>query len=85
MKGKDVLDAIDFGVDNKLVGQGRFSGIRVAFEPDMPQGQRIVDLVLPDGGKVALEKVYTVVTNSFLANGGLDRFPDSYHKSQFLK
>jgi 2',3'-cyclic-nucleotide 2'-phosphodiesterase/3'-nucleotidase len=70
MKGKDVLDAIDFGVDNKLVGQGRFSGIRVAFEPDMPQGQRIVDLVLPDGGKVALEKVYTVVTNSFLANGG---------------
>ena len=70
MRGKDVLDAIDFGVDNKLVGQGRFSGIRVAFEPDMPQGQRIVDLVLPDGSKVAPEKIYTVVTNSFLANGG---------------
>ncbi len=70
MKGKDILDAIDFGVDNKLVGQGRFSGIRVALEPDMPYGQRIIDHVLPDGSKVALEKVYTVVTNSFMANGG---------------
>ena len=70
MKGKDILDAIDFGVDNKLVGQGRFSGIRVALEPDMPQGQRIVDNIMPDGGKIALEKVYTVVTNGFLANGG---------------
>ena len=70
MKGKDILKALDFGVDNMLVGQGRFSGLKIAVEPDLPQGQKVVDTELPDGSKLDAEKVYKVVTNDFLANGG---------------
>jgi len=70
MKGIDILAALDYGVDNPMVGQGRFSGIRLAVEPDLPPGEKIVDNVLPNGDKIDVNKEYTVLTNSFMASGG---------------
>lgn len=70
LRGSDILAALDYGIDNPKVGQGRFSGIRLAVEPDLPQGSKIVDNVLPDGTKLNPSGYYTVLTNSFLAKGG---------------
>jgi len=70
MKGIDILAALDYGIDNQLVGQGRFSGIRLAVEPDLPPGEKIVDNVLPNGDRIDVNKEYTVLTNSYIAAGG---------------
>ena len=71
LKGSDILDALDFGVDNQQIGQGRFSGIRLALEPDMPRHRRILDSIVGSTGQpLDPDRVYTVVTNDFLANGG---------------
>jgi 5'-nucleotidase/UDP-sugar diphosphatase len=70
MKGIDILAALDYGVDNPLVGEGRYSGIKLAVEPDLGPGEKIVDNVLPNGDKIDPNKEYTVLTNSYMAQGG---------------
>ena len=70
LKGADVLAALEHGIDNPQIGQGRFSGIRLAVEPDLPEGEKIVDKLLPDGRKIDPNHDYKVLTNSYMANGG---------------
>lgn len=87
LKGSDILAALDYGIDNKLVGQGRFSGVRLAVEPDMPKGSKIVDTEMPDGSKLEPSKEYRVLTNSFLAAGGdgYSMFKNATHTTIFAQ
>lgn len=70
LTGADLLAALEHGIDNPQISQGRFSGVRLAIEPDLPQGQRICDNVLLDGTRINPTALYKVVTVDFIAAGG---------------
>ena len=46
------------------------SGLRVQFDLNKPQGQRLVHVAMPDGSPIDDEKLYTVATNDFVIAGG---------------
>ena len=70
LKGSDILAALEYGIGNEKIGEVRFAGIRLAIDEDLPQGSRITGNVLRDNTTIDINKVYKVVTNEFLANGG---------------
>lgn len=62
---KEVLNQ-QWQVNNKL----QISGFKYTWNPDKAVGDKVVDILLPNGEKIDLNKEYTVVTNNFLADGG---------------
>jgi 2',3'-cyclic-nucleotide 2'-phosphodiesterase/3'-nucleotidase len=46
------------------------SGIRYVFDPDLPEGRRVVSVSLPDGAPLDEARDYRVVCNNFMASGG---------------
>jgi 5'-nucleotidase len=72
LKGSDLLAALENGVSQIEQGAGRFpqvSGMCFSFDKSKPAGQRVLKAFV---GKQALDpdKVYSVATNNFVANGG---------------
>ncbi|WP_333829917.1 bifunctional metallophosphatase/5'-nucleotidase [Pararhodobacter sp.] len=76
LNGADILAALENGAGQVEQGAGRFaqvSGLRYAFDLAQPPGSRVSDVsVQEDGEWVPLdpEKVYGVVSNDFMRNGG---------------
>ena len=76
LNGADILAALENGAGQVEEGAGRFaqvSGLRYAFDLAQPPGSRVSDVsVQEDGEWVPLdpEKVYGVVSNDFMRNGG---------------
>lgn len=70
LKGSDIKNNIEHGIDNKEVGWVQFSGLKVYYDPAASEGSRITSMRLPDGTKLDMDKYYTVVTNDFMATGG---------------
>lgn len=46
------------------------SGLRYTYDPSGPFGNRITEIILPDGSPVDRDSTYTVTVNGFLAEGG---------------
>ena len=75
-KGSTVLAALENGVSQVEEGGGRFpqvAGIKFAFDPAKPAGERISDVMVAEGDSfVPLdpEKVYGLVSNNYVRTGG---------------
>ncbi len=72
LQGADVLAALENGVSRIEDVNGRFpqvSGLSFVFDPSREPGSRIEEVTV-DGGPLDPDKIYTVATNSFVANGG---------------
>ncbi|NLL63868.1 MAG: hypothetical protein GX241_06540 [Ruminococcaceae bacterium] len=70
LKGLDLKQVIDHGIDSNGFRPGQFAGLTVNYKPQAPRGQRIVSMFLADGTEVQDNGVYTMVTNDFLFDGG---------------
>ena len=72
LTGKQITAALENGFSKVETGEGRFpqiSGVTVKVNLKNPAGSRIIE-VLVGGKPIELDKVYTVVTNDFMAAGG---------------
>lgn len=70
--GAVLVEALENGVSQVEEGAGRFpqvAGIRFAFDAGAPAGSRVSDVMI-GGMAVELEKVYGVVSNNYVRNGG---------------
>jgi len=70
--GKQVIDALENGFSQVEAIAGRFpqiSGITVKVNLSKPAGSRVIE-VLVGGKPIDPDKLYTVVTNDFMAAGG---------------
>lgn len=72
IKGADVLEALEFGVDSAPEVVGKFphvGGMTFKYDPNQAPGNRVFDAMV---GEEALdpEKTYKLVTNDFMAVGG---------------
>jgi len=76
LKGSDVKAALESGLSQVEEGAGRFpqvAGIRYAFDPKRPAGERVLSVEVKDGDSfVPLdpEKTYGVVANNYTRQGG---------------
>jgi 5'-nucleotidase len=48
----------------------QISGMRYTWDSTRPEGDRVVDMVLPNGAAIAPGTTYSVTVNAFLASGG---------------
>ena len=72
VSGATVVEALENGVSQLEDGAGRFpqvAGMTYAFDPKAPAGSRVSD-VMVGGAPIEMEKVYGVVSNNFVRNGG---------------
>ncbi|MEP2530888.1 bifunctional metallophosphatase/5'-nucleotidase [Shimia sp.] len=72
VKGATVVEALENGVSQHEEGAGRFpqvAGLTYAFDAAQPAGSRVSD-VMVGGAAIDLEKVYGVVSNNYVRNGG---------------
>jgi len=51
-------------------GMLQHSGLKVEYDTDQPEYERVVSVALPDGTPLKMDQIYTVATNNFLAEGG---------------
>ena len=70
--GKTVIEALENGVSEMADGAGRFpqvAGMSYTVDPAAEAGSRISD-VMVNGAPIDLGKVYGVVSNNYVRNGG---------------
>ena len=70
--GKTVVEALENGVSQVEEGAGRFpqvAGMTYSFDPKAEAGSRVVD-VMVGGAPIEMDKVYGVVSNNYVRNGG---------------
>ena len=70
--GATIVEALENGVSEHEEGAGRFpqvAGMSYTFDVSQPAGSRISD-VMVGGAPIDLEKVYGVVSNNYVRNGG---------------
>jgi 2',3'-cyclic-nucleotide 2'-phosphodiesterase/3'-nucleotidase/5'-nucleotidase len=48
----------------------QISGLKYTWTDNLPVGQKVLDIYLPDGKKIDPKAVYTVAVNNFMADGG---------------
>ncbi|MEM8802400.1 MAG: bifunctional metallophosphatase/5'-nucleotidase [Pseudomonadota bacterium] len=72
VSGATVIEALENGVSQIEDGAGRFpqvAGMSYAFDPKAEPGSRISDVMVGDA-PIELEKMYGVVSNNYVRNGG---------------
>ena len=70
--GATIVEALENGVSQFEEGAGRFpqvAGMSFAFDVSQPAGSRISD-VMVGGAPIVADKVYGVVSNNYVRNGG---------------
>ena len=70
--GAAIAAALENGVGQIEDGAGRFpqvAGMSYAFDISKPAGERVSD-ILVDGTPLDVDKVYSVVSNNYVRNGG---------------
>jgi 5'-nucleotidase len=79
LKGADLLTALEHGVSRYgESGNGRFlqvSGLRFAFDPNKPKGQRVSDVEVQHNAgfePIDLNKDYTIASDNYIQTGGDD-------------
>ncbi len=68
LTGAEVRQVIEEGLTYGRVTQ--VSGIRFTYDPDGPDGQRVMSIVLADGSPLVETRDYRAVCNNFMATGG---------------
>lgn len=68
--GADLKKMIDHGIDSLDFANGQFSGLQVSYNPSRPYGSKITSMRLADGTPVLDNKIYKIVTNDFVFEGG---------------
>ncbi|MBD3677266.1 MAG: 5'-nucleotidase C-terminal domain-containing protein [Rhodobacteraceae bacterium] len=74
--GATLVAALENGVSQVEEGGGRFpqvAGLKFAFDPAAPAGSRVSEVMVDEGAgyvPVGADKVYGVVSNNFVRNGG---------------
>lgn len=70
LKGSDLKRVLENGIENTQIGWGQFYGVKVYYDKNAKEGNRITSMRLLDGTKIDDDKYYPVVTNDFMyANG----------------
>ncbi|XDA97215.1 bifunctional metallophosphatase/5'-nucleotidase [Sulfitobacter sp. LCG007] len=72
VKGSVIVEALENGVSQIEEGAGRFpqvAGMTYSFDPAQPAGSRVSDVMI-GGAPIDPEKVYGVVSNNYVRNGG---------------
>lgn len=73
LKGKQIKELLEYSVSNKYSNL-QVSGLKVVYNTSLPKGRKVLNVIVNDDkkGKIEIvpEKEYTIVTNSFLAEGG---------------
>lgn len=70
--GATLREAIELGVSTVADGHGRFpqvSGLRYAYDPDAPAGERVTEISV-GGDPLEADATYELATNDFVAGGG---------------
>ncbi|WP_299865297.1 bifunctional UDP-sugar hydrolase/5'-nucleotidase [uncultured Roseobacter sp.] len=85
--GAKIIEALENGVSQHEEGAGRFpqvAGMSYAFDVSQPAGSRISD-VMVGGAPIDPAKVYSVVSNNYVRNGGdgYDMFKDAENAYDF--
>ncbi|MEY2192946.1 bifunctional 2',3'-cyclic-nucleotide 2'-phosphodiesterase/3'-nucleotidase [Neobacillus sp. BF23-41] len=57
-----------FAADRNRIMQ--ISGLKYTWTNNLPLGQKVLDIFLPNGSKIDPNKVYSVTVNNFMADGG---------------
>lgn len=70
LTGRQVMEVLEHGIDNKQIGMLQFSGLIVEVDRSLPAGMKITRVRLSDGSRLRLTKTYKVVINDFMAQGG---------------
>jgi len=70
LTGKQIMEVLEHGIGNQQIGMMQFSGLSVECDKSLPEGKKITRVTLTDGSNFSLTKVYKVVTNDFMAQGG---------------
>ncbi len=72
--GQELIDALENGVSvypEELGGFPQVSGLKFEFDPSKPAGQRVTSVRIGEKlRKLSPTRVYTLVTNDFMASGG---------------
>jgi len=69
MTGAQIIKVLEHGIQNNTIGMVQFSGIKVVYDQDQIDNQRI-HVTLLDDTPLDLTRTYKVVTNDFMAAGG---------------
>ncbi len=72
VSGETIVSALENGVSQHEDGAGRFpqvAGMTYVFDVSQPAGSRVSD-VMVDGSPIEMDKVYGVVSNNYVRNGG---------------
>ncbi len=70
LTGRQIIDILNYGIYNKNIGMVQFSGLRIEYDPLLPQQERVAAVTLADGSLLLPDKLYKVATNDFMADGG---------------
>lgn len=72
VSGETIVAALENGVSQVEEGAGRFlqvSGLSYAFDVSQPAGARVSDVTV-GGAAIELDRMYGVVSNNYVRNGG---------------
>lgn len=69
MKGSQIIKLLEQIVGNDSSNM-QMSGLTAKYDLSLPEDQQVFDVRLADGSSIDLNKVYTLVTNEYLATGG---------------
>lgn len=70
MTGAQLRVLLENAIMNTNIGWGQVSGVTVYYDKTKEAGKRITSMILEDGTRVEDNKIYSVVTNDFMAQGG---------------
>jgi 2',3'-cyclic-nucleotide 2'-phosphodiesterase (5'-nucleotidase family) len=70
LTGHEIKDLLEYGLGNNGHGLLQFSGISVIFDDNQTEGNKITQILLPDGNSIDFDAEYTVATIDFIAAGG---------------
>lgn len=70
LTGEQVLRVLEHGLYNRQFGMLQYSGLKVKYNKALPAGEKITAVTLANGAKLNPKKLYRVVTNDFMAQGG---------------
>lgn len=72
MTGEQIVKVLEQSLTLEK-GMLQHTGLEVKYDMDKEEYNRVVEVTLPDGKPLEMDKEYTVATNNFLAEGG-DKF-----------
>lgn len=70
MTGQQIRDLLNQQWGTSKTTMLQISGFKYTWDANLPVGQKVVNILLPDGSTIDPNKTYTVTANAFLSGGG---------------